>query len=115
MRLLSLLVGILFLTGCQTMSQPKSENESRKDVKEALGTIAEAISGKELSEKELKNLSKDLRTNKEAQSAIQSITNSMNKKSAIIKYCPLTGRRYAPRVMICPEHNVELKILEDEN
>ncbi len=115
MRLFSLLIGIIFLTGCQTMAQPKAENESRRDVKEALGTIAEAISGKQLNEKELKDLSKDLRTNKEAQSAIQSITNSMNKKAVIVKYCPITGKRYAPRVIMCPEHHVKLKILKDEN
>ncbi len=109
-----LVVIVLFLfTGCQTVSQPKAETESRKDVREALGTITQAISGKQLSKEELKNLTKDLRTNKDARSAIQSITDSMSRKTVKVKYCPVTGRRYAPRVVICPVHKVKLKLLEE--
>ena len=110
MRTCFLLSIIIFLSGCQTMQmQPKAKTESRKDVEKALGTITEAISGKNLSEKELRNLARDIRTNKEARSAIESITGAVGGKETSIMYCPLTGKRYAPRLTECPEHGVALK------
>jgi len=106
-----ILVLMLFLTGCQTLRQPKAKMESREDVQSALETITEALSGRQLSEEELNNLARDLKTDKEAQSAIQSITNSMSGKKVNIKYCPVTGKRYAPSLVNCPEHGVALKEL----
>jgi len=113
-RWIYLCIGIIFLAGCQTIpQQSKGEMESRKDVQKALGAMTEAISGKQLSEEKLKNLAKDLRTNEDTQSAIQSITGSMSGKEVKIKYCPVDGQRYAPSLTECPEHKVQLKLLED--
>ncbi|VAX35147.1 hypothetical protein MNBD_UNCLBAC01-1807 [hydrothermal vent metagenome] len=110
MRVWGFLSMVVFLAGCQTMqTQPKAKTESRKDVQKALGTITEAISGKHLSEKELRDLARDIRTNKETQSAIESITGAVGGEEKSVMYCPLTGRRYAPSLTICPEHGVALK------
>ncbi len=109
------ILGVLGMTGCQTLQQPKpvASHETHRDVQKALGSITEAISGKTLSDKELKKLSKDLRTDKEARSAIKVITDTMSGRRRV-KYCPVTGRRYAPNLTVCPEHGVPLKDVSDE-
>ncbi len=113
-RLFGILVGlsiILFLSGCQTATSAKSQNETNEDVSEALSAVAGALSGKQLSKEEIQNLEEQIRTDEEAQTAIKAITDSVGKTSAV-KYCPVTGRRYAVHLEVCPEHQVQLEIVD---
>ncbi len=104
---------VLFLAGCQTASPVQSRQETGKDVQEALSAVAGALSGRPLSEEELHDLEKQIRTDEEAQTAIQVITESVGGTPAV-KYCPVTGRRYAPHLEVCPEHGVELKEVDSK-
>ena len=94
------------------MSPVQSREETGKDVTEALSAVAGALSGKVLDKDDLRNLEKQIRTDEDAQTAIQAITESVGGKVPIVKYCPITGRRYAAHMEYCPEHNVKLKIVE---
>jgi len=102
---------VLFLLGCQTTSQVKNSKEDAKDVREAISTVVGALSGKPLSEEDLNSLEKQVQTDKEAQSAIQAIADSVGGKATHVKYCPVTGKRYASNLEICPEHQVQLEVV----
>jgi len=101
----------LFLLGCQTTSQVQHSKENTEDVREVLSAVAGALSGKKLSKEEIRNLEKQIRTDKEAQSAIQVITDSVGGKILQVKYCPVTGKRYASHIEICPEHQIQLEVV----
>jgi len=101
---------VAFLTGCQT-TQSRGSKENKGDIEGVLSAIAGALSGKTLSEEELRNLEKQIQTDEEAQTAIQSITDSVGGKASPVKYCPVTGRRYASHLEICPEHQVQLEVV----
>ncbi len=78
-----------------------------------LTTVAESISGKEISEKDARRIGRELRSDPEARSAIEAIKESLSgAEKKIIKYCPVDGVRYAPSFQECPEHKVTLKILD---
>ena len=94
------------------MSPVQSREETGEDAKQAFSAVAGALSGKFLDEDDLRNLEKQIRTDEDAQTAIQAITESVGGKVPIVKYCPITGRRYAAHMEYCPEHNVKLKIVE---
>ena len=94
------------------MSPVQSQEETEEDVQEALSAVAGALSGKPLDEDDLRNLEKQIRTDEEAQTAIQAITGSVGGKVPVVKYCPITGKRYAAHMEYCPEHNVKLEIVE---
>ena len=93
------------------MSQGKYSKEKSENIDEILSAVAGALSGKQLSEEELRNLEKQIQTDEEAQSAIQVITDSVGGKAPQVKYCPVTGRRYASHLEICPEHQVQLEVV----
>lgn len=103
---------IVFVAGCATSSAVKSERESVEETKEALSAVAGALSGKDLDEEDLRDLEQQIRTDEDAQTAIQAITDSVGGKAPVVKYCPVTGRRYAAHLETCPEHNVKLEIVE---
>jgi uncharacterized membrane protein YebE (DUF533 family) len=100
---------VLILSGCQTTSQ--KQKESSEDSENVLSAVAGALSGKVLSKEEVRNLEKQIRTDKEAQSAIQVIADSVGGKALQVKYCPITGKRYAANIEFCPEHHVKLEIV----
>jgi len=115
----SLLLGMLFLSflcACSTTKSKETsaqkQSESIKNQKSALMAVVGSISDKELSEKDLKKIVKDLKNDEEAQSAINSIKDSLGRDQVKVKYCPITGKRYAPRIRQCPEHGVDLEWVE---
>ncbi|HBG61502.1 MAG: hypothetical protein A2Y03_06040 [Omnitrophica WOR_2 bacterium GWF2_38_59] len=114
-RLFLILIAV-FLCGCQTIKQDTSlgqtAHESRDDQESALLAVVGAVSDKELSEKDLRNLVKDIKNDEEARSAINVVADSISNKQLRVKYCPVTGKRYAASLSICPVHNVELKWVE---
>ena len=67
------------------MGPVQSQEETGEDVTEALSAVAGALSGKSLSEDDIRNLEKQIRTDEQAQSAIQAITESVGGKTTIVK------------------------------
>jgi hypothetical protein len=102
---------LVFFTGCQTA--PKNLSESDREALEAVGSAAEALTGKQLSDEEKRQVLNDLQKDKEAQSAMKSISGALDVKQTGIKYCPVDGRRFSADVQECPEHKVMLKELVD--
>ena len=101
---------ILTLAGCQTMKAVKNSSSMKPTDQQSLRAVAGAMVGKNLTDEEFKTLTKDVAHNPQARSAIESITQSMNT-SVKAKYCSVDGKRYAPNLMKCPEHNVDLKVV----
>jgi hypothetical protein len=110
----TLLLSILFLlpfTGCQSV--PKSGPESDQETLQAVGSATEALTGKQLTEEEKRQLLRDLQKDEDAQSAMKSISGALDVKQTGIKYCPVDGRRFSADVIDCPDHKVQLKELTD--
>ena len=101
----------LLLVGCQTTLQVQRSKEKNENVEGALSAVAGALSGKALSKEEVRNLEKQIQTDEDAQTAIEAITDSVGGKDPRVKYCPVTGKRYAPYLEICPEHKVKLEVV----
>lgn len=110
MRFVWCVVFLVCLLGCQTAKAP-SQGMSQTGDKEMLKSVASALGGKDLTDEEMKALIKGVKNDKEAQSAIESISNSLDSEKRQIQYCPLDGERYAARLTVCPKHSVELKLL----
>ena len=111
-RFLTIFLTALFVSGCQTASPVHSSTEAREDATGALSAVAGAISGKPLSQEDLRHLEKQIQTDEEAQTAVRAITESVGGKAAAVKYCPVNGERYAPQFEVCPVHHVPLKIVD---
>jgi NADH pyrophosphatase NudC (nudix superfamily) len=115
----SLVLGLLFLSlGCVSTSPRAqtseiSRGESREESLSAATAVLEAVSGQDVTEKDLKNLAQQMQKNPEAQSAVESISNAFDPSRPKIKYCPVCGKRYRFTFEECPIHHVPLKILED--
>lgn len=113
---LFLILFVVLACGCHTIrtepSLDRKASESRDDQESALLAVVGAVSDKELSEKDLRKLLKDIKNDEEAQSAINVVADSISNQQKQIKYCPVTGKRYSASINTCPEHNVELKWVE---
>ena len=78
-----------------------------------MGKVVGAVTGKEAGQKDLRQLSNEIRHDKEAQSAVESINSVLNGSTAGVKYCPIDGERYSSKFEVCPKHHVPLKTLEE--
>lgn len=107
---LTILVFLSSMSGCATRQQDSARKVNQENL-EDLRTVAGAMAGKTLTDEDLKKLDKQLKTDKDAQSAVSTLTNSLSGTKKIIKYCPVCGERFAASVKTCPTHNVELKQL----
>lgn len=94
------------------MKPSKETKETTQEIESALSSVSEAISGQPLTDEQRKSLIRDLKNNKEAQSAVQAITDSMSGQKVKIKYSPVTGKRYAPNMEYDPETGVKLLELD---
>lgn len=106
---------MLLASGCATGAKRKAQTasgETAAEVTSALEAVAGSISGKKLSQSEVDALSKDLQTNEETKSAVDSLTGALSGGQPAVYYCPVDGKRFSSRVKTCPEHNVTLKKLE---
>jgi len=121
---LPIILGSIFIIcGCQTISPNINHQENSKDnenikesneeIQTALESIIGVISQKDAEQVDLRALGKQLRKDKEAQSAVRVISDSMSGKNLRIKYCPESGRRYDPKIIICPIHEIPLEYVED--
>ncbi|MBF0522385.1 MAG: hypothetical protein HQL24_04925 [Candidatus Omnitrophica bacterium] len=108
---ISLLFFIVCVFGCQTV-RPVSSKENPQDAKTALTTAAKALTGKDLTDKQLNNVVKDIENNPQTQTAVNSVAESL-KGNHRVKYSPSTGKRYAPNVEYDPETGVKLKWVDE--
>ena len=100
---------LIICMGCATSQPLPGSSINREETEAALESIAEAISGQELSEEDVKKLKEQIRKDPEAQSAIKVITNSVSGQNQRWKYSPATGKRYEPHMEVDPETCVPLK------
>jgi hypothetical protein len=110
-RSILLLTILIALAGCQTTRA--KDDAATREAMDAVGNVAGALTGKELSESEKRRMVNDLKNDKEAQSAMKAISGALEVKQAGIKYCPVDGKRFSETVDECPEHKVKLKELTD--
>lgn len=101
------------MTGCaSSASRTGPRGESPDEVMDAAGKVIESMSGQAMTEEEKRALLKQLRTDKEARSAIKSISDSY-QPNRIIKYNPRTGERFAPHLEFDPRTGEKLEVLGD--
>lgn len=96
--------------GCHTISS-KKEKVAQDDIEKARA-LATGISQKSLSDEELRQVGKQIATDPEARSAVESITESLQGNSQSVKYCPKDGKRFASHLTECPEHHIPLEWVE---
>ncbi len=53
-----------------------------------------------------------VRSDEEARSAVEAIREAVSTTASVVKYCPVTGKRYSPRLETCPVHGVTLENVE---
>ena len=107
----TLVLAIIGMSGCQTTKVPKNSlsKQQQTETQESLRSIAGAMKGgKPLTDEELHNLQKQVQNNPEARESVEAITNSLSGTQSRVKYCPQTGKRYAPNLIYCPQHPQEL-------
>jgi hypothetical protein len=110
----------VFVAGCASTGperrNPPSETsqprETRQDEVKALKSVAEAISGQELSDKDMRQLSNQIQKDEKAQSAIRAVTGALGGQKVVVKYCPNDGKRYSAHLEYCPDGKTPLKIVE---
>lgn len=123
MRRVFVLILCILYSGCSSTIKGSSsvnssgvskKKESRQEVKTAIGSVMSAVSGQEISQSDIKQFEKQIRKDKEAQTAVQVIADSITNANVKIKYCPVCGKRFSPHISICPEHKVDLEKVLDE-
>lgn len=107
---LTILVFLSSMAGCATRQKDSARKVNQENL-EDLRTVAGAMAGKAITDDDLKKLNQQLKTDKDAQSAVSTLTNTLSGTKKVIKYCPVCGERFAASVKTCPTHNVELKVL----
>ena len=101
---------LMSMSGCQTVHSLKtSPANNEEEARQSLRSVAGAIRGKPLTDEEVKVLSRELKNDPQARSAVEAITGSMSQKQQAVKYCPVDGKRYASYLKECPQHHVPLK------
>lgn len=108
-KIFILLVLLCLGMGCASVSRNSKSiqaREIRQETETAVKNVIEAVSGQEVDPKQLQE---QIRTDKEAQKALQSISNTMTGEGLVIKYCPVDGKRFSGKFTRCPEHGVLLK------
>lgn len=111
-------MGVIFLlmtslAGCQTAGGQKRQVGTGREARQAIVSITAAASGRALTEEDLHHLERQIKTDPQAKTAVENVTDALSGRQVNIKYCPVDGKRYAARLKVCPEHDVELKFLEE--
>ncbi|PIW63498.1 MAG: hypothetical protein COW13_01700 [Candidatus Omnitrophica bacterium CG12_big_fil_rev_8_21_14_0_65_50_5] len=101
--ILFFLIFVFSASGCGT-------TEKRKDVEKSIGVVAEVVTGRPMSEDDVKKIEQQMRRDPQARRAIKSIAGSGTP--SVTKYCPIDGQRYAGNVEMCPVHNVKLEVVQ---
>ncbi len=120
MKLIVYLLIIFSVGGCFSVlhRDPRDTHKipSDKEAAGALTSVAGYYAGRKLSESEIQELSIQVQKDKEAQKAIEQLSEALTGEDRPpLRYCPVDGRRFSHRVEVCPEHKVRLKELDPEN
>lgn len=108
---LVIILGVFLSTaGCRT-TQPVS-NQEREEDKAAIKSVLGTMAGQEVDDKDLKDLSHQVKTDEEAKSAVEAISGSMSPGSAAM-VCPNDGKRYSARLKTCPDGVTPLEPIQD--
>ncbi|HRZ40125.1 MAG TPA: hypothetical protein P5246_03860 [Candidatus Omnitrophota bacterium] len=120
-----LIIAVVFLgAGCASARRPSSlaveggnllntsKDEDLYDAATALGSVAGAWTGGEMTEAEMREAAKRLQNDTEAKSAIEAISTSFKKDQVRVKYSPATGKRYSADLEYDPETGVKLLPVE---
>ena len=109
----------LIMSACQhsqkqDISSPGgSSQETPQDVGKALQSITGNLTGKEMSEEDLRELSRQIQKDEEAKSAVEAVTTAVGGGVVSAKYCPVDGKHFSADMKTCPAHKVELVPIED--
>ena len=91
----AILVALMVISsGCRTTKPINSAGETIQDVQKSVGTVASVMTGRKMSDQDVKKLERQMQNDPEARKAMESVTQSMGTQS-VIKYCPIDGDRYA--------------------
>ncbi|MFA5087811.1 MAG: hypothetical protein WC552_02115 [Candidatus Omnitrophota bacterium] len=116
MPVITVFMILVFLVGCGTARVKKDSGQSvaspaRADSISALQSVAEAVSGQEIDAKGMRDLSRQIQQDKDAQAAVESITSVLSGQKIGGKFCPVCGQRYGSRVKNCPVDGAVLETL----
>ena len=104
--LLGFLIPIVCLCGCQTT--PHKPRPARAEAISALMTMTQGLTNKSFTEADLKNLTFQVLSDPQAQSALRSINTALRAQHTV-KYCPQDGKRFSADMIWCPDHKVKLE------
>lgn len=92
MKQITFFIICIFIAGCASAQQKKEERA-------ALKSVAEAVSGQEMTDQDVRRLERQIKNDPEAQSAVKAITDSVQGSGKVVaKYSPVTGKRYSPHL-----------------
>ena len=103
---------LIFVWGCAHTARKKNSLETSQEIESALQGVTGALAGQNISDEDLRDLARDIQTNKETKAAVESISQSLGVQNSNVKYCPVDGKRFDASVNECPEHHVPLKNVE---
>ena len=113
-RKISISIMFVFLwAGCSTTPRGNAARIQTREASSALRALAGSLSGKNLSEKETRELATKMNKDDQTRSAVRSLQTTMSGRHPTAKYCPIDGKHFSYRVEVCPEHNVPLKEVEE--
>ena len=108
----------VFVGGCQTTSAAKKKTgagqpETSRDVESALQAVTGTLSGQQIDEAGLRDLSRQIQKDEKARTAVEAVTGAIQGKEIKAKYCPLTGKHYSAGLDLCPEDGAKLVPIEE--
>ena len=107
----------LLISSCATTHQnlksKKQNDQSLQETRSALKAITGSLSGQTMDDQKMKRVAEQIQKDPEAQSAVKTITDSMRSEKVKVKFCPVDGERFSPKMNFCPVHKVELKTIND--
>lgn len=115
----TLILLILFcsaLTGCASVSHKplvsghvaETSTEQLDAAKKVMGAVA---GGRDVTPADMKRVVRDIRTNPEAQSAVQAIVGTAG--DPVVKYSPVTGKHYSGDLEYDPETGAKLEVIKE--
>ncbi|NTV29186.1 MAG: hypothetical protein HGA80_03790 [Candidatus Omnitrophica bacterium] len=67
--------------------------------------------GRDVTQEDMKRVARDIRSNREAQSAMQKIVGASG--SPVVKYSPVTGKHYSGDLEYDPETGAKLEVIKE--
>ena len=103
---------LIGLSGCSHVPETSGQTPSIVQETSAIVAVTSAVTGKNVTHKDLQKAAVDIRQDPEARRSAQTVSQVLSGQQHI-KYCPLTGKRYSADLTICPEHGEVLKDIEE--